>query len=104
MITDTAHERVTRFFGLSTDTKPTNAMIGATFTETDTQEEFLYDGTNWTRDKTVVVEQVGTVAVAEERNTTVILDETLTQMKIMNAHLALITGEKLAEEDLNGTD
>jgi hypothetical protein len=75
-------------------------MIGATFYETDTQEEFLYDGTTWTRDKTIVVEQAGVVTVAEERNTTVILDETLVQMKIMNAHLALITGEKLTEEDL----
>jgi hypothetical protein len=99
MITDTAHERVTRFFGLSTDTKPTNAMIGATFYETDTRHEFVYDG-SWTRGKRVTVEQAGIVVVAEERNTTVILDETLVQMKIMNAHLALITGEKLTEEDL----
>ena len=75
--------------------------VGTTFIETDTHQEFVYDGANWTRDKTVVVEQVGAVAVAEERNTTIILDETLTQMRIMNAHLALITGEKLTEEDLD---
>ena len=103
-VTDTSHERITRFFGLSSDTKPTNAMVGSTFTETDTQEEFVYDGANWFRDKTVVVEQVGTVAVEEERNATVILGETLTQMRIMNAHLAIITGEQLAEEDLDVTD
>lgn len=59
-VTDTSHENVTRFFGLSTATKPTNAMIGATFYETDTQKEFVYDG-SWTRDKTVVVEQVSAV-------------------------------------------
>ena len=104
-VTDThSHEHLTRFFGLSTDTKPEGVAVGTTFTETDTHQEFVYDGANWTRDKTVVVEQVGAVAVEEERNTTAILDETLIQMRIMNAHLALITGEKLTEEDLDGTD
>lgn len=103
-VTDTSHERITRFFGLSSDTKPTNAMVGSTFTETDTQEEFVYDGANWFRDKTVVVEQVGAVEVKEVRATSVILGEIRTQMRIMNAHLALITGEKLTEEDLDGTD
>ncbi len=104
-ITDThSHEHLTRFFGLSTDTKPGGVAVGTTFIETDTHQEFVYDGANWTRDKTVVVEQVEAVAVDEERNATVILDETLIQMRIMNAHLALITGEKLTEEDLDGTD
>ena len=104
-ITDThSHEHTTRFFGLSTDTKPSNVVVGSTFTETDTQEEFVYDGANWFRDKTVVVEQVGAVEVKEVRATSVILGEIRTQMRIMNAHLALITGEKLTEEDLDGTD
>lgn len=104
-VTDThSHEHLTRFFGLSTDTKPEGVAVGTTFIETDTRQEFVYDGANWTRDKTVVVEQVGAVAVEEERNATVILDETLIQMRITNAHLALITGEKLTEEDLDGTD
>jgi hypothetical protein len=96
--TDTAHENVTRFFGLSTDTKPTNAMIGATFYETDTRHEFVYDG-SWTRDKTVVVEQIGTIEVAEVRATSAILGEILTELKIQNAHLAIVTGAELDETD-----
>ena len=103
-VTDTSHERITHFFGLSTDTKPTNAMIGATFTETDTQEEFVYDGVNWTRDKTVVVEQVGSVTVNEVRATSVLLGEILTELRIQNAHLAMVTGETINEEDLDVTD
>ena len=99
-VTDTSHERITRFFGLSTDTKPTNAMVDSTFTETDTQKEFVYDGANWTRSQTVVVEQVGAVNVNEVRATSVILDEILTQMKIQNAHLAIVTGEELGEADI----
>ena len=98
-----SHQHLIRFFGLSTDTKP-DSVIGSTFTETDTQREFVYDGTDWVRDKTVVVEQADTITVAEERNMTSILSEALVQMKIMNAQLALITGEQLAEEDLDGTD
>jgi hypothetical protein len=89
--TDTSHENVTRFFGLSTDTKPTNAMVGATFTETDTQEEFVYDGVNWTRDKTVVVEQVGAVEVKDTATTNDLLSEILTQQKLTNAYLAIVT-------------
>jgi hypothetical protein len=100
--TDTAHENVTRFFGLSTDTKPTNAMIGATFHETDTRHEFVYDG-SWTRDKTVVVEQLATVAAKElllAKATDGLLAEILTQLKIQNAHLARVTGEELDETDI----
>jgi hypothetical protein len=99
--TDTSHERVTRFFGLSTDTKPSSAMIGATFYETDTRHEFVYDG-NWTRDKTVVVEQVGVVEVAEVRATSAILGEILTELKIQNAHLAIVTGAELDATDTEG--
>ena len=104
-ITDThSHEHLTRFFGLSTDTKPSNVVIGSTFIETDTRQEFVYDGANWTRDKTVVVEQVGAVEVEEVRATSVILGEILTELRIQNAHLAIVTGEAITEEDLDGTD
>jgi len=34
--------------GLSTDTKPTEVLGGATFFETDTQKVFIYDGSSWT--------------------------------------------------------
>lgn len=101
--TDTSHENVTRFFGLSTDTKPTNAMIGATFYETDTRHEFVYDG-SWTRGKTVPVEQVGNVTVNEVRATSVILEGILLQLRIQNAHLEMVTGEAINEEDLDVTN
>ena len=100
--TDTSHERVTRFFGLSTDTKPTNAMIGATFYETDTRKEFIYDG-SWTRNKTVVVEQLASVAARElllTKSTDDLLSQIVTQLKIQNAQLAMITGEELDETDI----
>jgi hypothetical protein len=100
-VTDTSHGRITRFFGLSTDTKPTSAPVSSTFTETDTQKEFVYDGVNWVRDKTVVVEQVGTVTVGEVRATSVILGEILTQLRIQNAHLAIVTGEELDDTDIS---
>ena len=104
-VTDThSHEHLTRFFGLSTDTKPEKVAVGTTFIETDTHQEFVYDGANWFRDKTVVVEQVGTVTVEEERNAAVILGEILTQLRINNAHLALVTGDEINEEDLDVTD
>ncbi len=99
-VTSTGHHWPTRFLGLSTDTKPDDAMIASTFYETDTQHEFIWDGSDWVRDKAVKVEQ-DTVEVAEERNATSILDEVLMQLKINNAHLAIITGERLAEEDLD---
>ena len=99
-ITDTpSREHLTRFFGLSTDTKPENVVVGSTFYETDTQKEFIYDG-SWTRDKTVVVEQVGAVEVGEVRATSAILGEILAQLKIQNAHLAMVTGEKLDDTDI----
>jgi hypothetical protein len=102
--TDTSHEHITRFFGLSTDTKPTNAMIGATFYETDTRHEFVYDG-SWTQDKTVVVEQLATVASRElllAKGTDDLLAEILTELKIQNAHLAIVTGAELDATDTEG--
>ncbi len=101
-IIDTSHEFITRFFGLSTDTKPTSAMIGATFYETDTREEFVYDGA-WTRSKTVVVEQLATVAAKElllAKGADDLLAEILIQLKIQNAHLSRMTGEELDETDI----
>ena len=110
-VTDTSHERITRFFGLSTDMKPTNAMVDSTFTETDTQKEFVYDGVNWTRSPTVVTEQLPALAlnvsgivdtiVAEEVVTSAeLLAEILVQMKIQNAHLSVLIGEELDETDI----
>lgn len=109
-VTDTSHGRITRFFGLSTDTKPTSAPVSSTFTETDTQKEFVYDGVNWTRDKTVVVEQLPVVAenvsgvldtiVAEEAVSSAdLLGAILVQMRILNVHLSRVTGEELDETD-----
>jgi len=56
-VTDTGHDvtRITRFYGLSTDTKPTNAMVGATFHETNTRHSFV-----WTRSAWVASEAVRT--------------------------------------------
>jgi hypothetical protein len=101
-VTDTSHGRITRFFGLSTDTKPTSAPVSSTFTETDTQKEFVYDGVNWVRDKMVVVEQLATVAARElllTKSTDDLLGEILTELKIQNAHLAIVTGAELDETD-----
>lgn len=36
-----------RITGLSTDTKPTAVPVGSTFLETDTNKEFLWNGTAW---------------------------------------------------------
>ena len=100
-ITDTpSREHLTRFFGLSTDTKPEGVVVGSTFIETDTHQEFVYDGANWARDKTIVVEQVGAVEVVEVRATSVILGEILTELRIQNAHLAMVTGEELDDTDI----
>lgn len=38
-----------RWSGLSTDTKPTNAMLGGLFLETDTGEVYFYNGTSWSQ-------------------------------------------------------
>lgn len=101
--TDTSHERVTRFFGLSTDTKPTNAMVDSTFTETDTQKKFVYDGLNWTRMPTEVVEQLPSATATDLRQTATtddLLSQIVTQLKIQNAHLSRITDEELDETDI----
>lgn len=101
-VTDThSHQHVIHFFGLSTDTKP-DSVIGSTFTETDTQKEFVYDGANWTRGKTVVVQQLAAVAAKElllAKATDALLAEILTELKIQNAHLAMVTGEELDDTD-----
>ena len=36
-----------RFTGLSTDTKPTNILDGALFTELDTGKTFIYYSSEW---------------------------------------------------------
>lgn len=107
MVTDTAHDAalITRFFGLSTATKPASAMVGATFLETDTRKAFVYDGAAWVRDQTVTVVQAGPVLVTEVLATDDLLSQILVELKINNAHLALITGDEWNEEDLeNASD
>ena len=49
-LTDTSHDsaQIPRFFGLSSDTKPTNAMVDSQFLETDTGTKFVWNGTTWT--------------------------------------------------------
>lgn len=97
-ITDTAHDStvITRFFGLSTDAKPESAMVDATFYETDTRHSFVFDG-EWRRSEQIVVEQADAVVVKDVQATDELLSEILTQMKIQNAHLALITQEDFDE-------
>ncbi len=101
-ITDTTRDLalLPKFLGLSTDTKPLKAPIGSSFYETDTKFEFVYGGAEWIRTKTVKVEQAGAVEVKEVRSTTAVLDEILTQLKIQNAHLAMVNGETLGETDI----
>ena len=100
-ISDTAHDKtlITRFYGLSTDTKPLKAMIGARFYETDTKHGFVFDG-EWRRTEQIVVEQADAVVVEKIPTTDDLLGEILAEMKIQNAHLALIT----REGDLDATD
>ncbi len=102
-ITHTGRADATSFFGLSTDTKPASALIGSTFTETDTQKAFVYDGAEWVRSQTTVVEQlpsVITTGLVQTAATDDLLGEILVQMKLQNAHLALVTGEQLSETDI----
>lgn len=111
-ITDTAHDStvITRFFGLSTDAKPESAMVDATFYETDTRHDFVYDGAAWVRDKRITVEQALLaagpaaqeldIAIRADQSIVVVLDAILTQLKIQNAHLALINDEVLDEADI----
>ncbi len=100
-ITDTAHDStlITRFFGLSTDTKPESAMIGARFYETDTKHSFVFDG-EWRRGEQIVVEQAANLVVGKALASDELLGEIRDLLKIQNAHLALITGE----EELDAAD
>ncbi len=34
-------------FGKSTDTKPTDGVVGDSFTEVDTGDFYVFDGTDW---------------------------------------------------------
>ncbi len=42
-----AYANGTKYMGLSTDTKPTSAEVGATLFETDTKREFIFSGDGW---------------------------------------------------------
>ena len=111
---DTSHDvnKITRFYGLSTDAKPTNPMVGATFYETDTRHEFVFDGVTFQREKQIVVEQagalgaggtiteVGEIKVQASRDTEIILEELLQQQKITNALLGSINDEPFDENDI----
>ena len=100
VVTHTTHEEPVRYFGLSTADKPSgNITVGSLFIETDTKRGFVYDGSSWLRDATAVVEQLDKLVVEKALSTDELLGEILTQLKINNAHLALITGE----EELDGT-
>ena len=47
------YEKIVRYFGLSTDTKPTeNIKVGTRFFETDTGDKYIYTGSAW-----VVIEE-----------------------------------------------
>ncbi len=104
-ITDTGHDatKITRFYGLSTDTKPTNAMIGAAFYETDTKHLFVFDS-EWRREKQTVVEQAEAVVVKEVLATDDLLSQILTELKINNAYLAVVTGDVFSEEDIDDSN
>ena len=41
---------IQRWIGLSTDTKPTPTHIGSTFYETNTGQNWIWDGTSWVED------------------------------------------------------
>jgi hypothetical protein len=97
LVTTTKH-----YQGLSTDTKPTAAdvPVGATFLATDTRHAFVYNGREWGRDKATEVEQAPQIEVVK----TDLQAAVLVQLKIQNAHLALVTGEKISEEELDVTN
>lgn len=43
---------ISRYLGLSSDTKPTSVEVNSYFIETDTKDVFTtYDGTSWTKYK-----------------------------------------------------
>lgn len=99
-VASTGHHFPTRFIGLSTDTKPENAMIAATFYETDTRHEYLWDGADWKRSATEAVEQIAAVEVKDTAITNDLLNEILTQLKIQNAYLSLVTDEALEDTEV----
>lgn len=90
-ITNSTHDPalLPRFYGLSTDTKPTGNPVGSTFGETDTGKDFLYSGTEWIRLGLTTVEQAEAVVVEQVQTTDEILAEMLVQLKIQNEHLSL---------------
>ncbi len=46
---------VKKYIGLSTDTKPTNGLkIGSEFYETDTGQNWFWEGSNWVEDLTII--------------------------------------------------
>lgn len=100
-VTDTNRDPalLPKFFGLSTDTKPTKAPTGSSFYETDTKYGFVFDGADWVRSETVSVEQASTVSV-QEVLPSALLGELLIQAKIANAYLSRVTGEELDETDI----
>lgn len=42
------------FVGLSTDTKPTEAPVGSTLEELNTGKKFIWDGSTWVDDVTLI--------------------------------------------------
>jgi len=47
--------KIKEFYGLSTDTKPTTVVgTGHLFTETNTGQVFIWDGTSWVEDLRVI--------------------------------------------------
>jgi len=43
---------ISKYLGLSTDTKPTSVPVGSVFIETDTRDVYIcYDKTNWSKYK-----------------------------------------------------
>ena len=57
-----------KFSGLSTDSKPTNILIGATFYETDTSLVFQFNGTIWAEIGYVKPAQLGAAAFTNDYN------------------------------------
>jgi hypothetical protein len=45
---------IKRFIGLSSDTKPTDAPAGSEFYERNTGARFIWDGSNWTEDISLI--------------------------------------------------
>jgi len=43
-----------RWVGLSTDTKPTSGPVGSTFFEVNTGQNWIWNGTDWIEDLTLI--------------------------------------------------